>query len=427
MSLVKNEKIEANKVEIHLSIDAKTFSDEINKIYKKESKNFSIHGFRKGKAPRNLVEKMYGEDMFYQDAINELLPAEYDAAMTELNLEPVDRPEVEIVSADKENGVEVKMVITVKPEVKVGEYKGLAVEKNSNKVNEDDVDAEIKRRAERNSRTVTSEEAAKEGDVANINFEGFVDDVAFEGGKGENFDLTLGSGQFIPGFEDQIVGHKAGDELDVNVTFPEQYQPELAGKAAVFKCKVNEVKTVELPEIDDEFVKDISEFETLEELKADIRKGLQEQLDRKVELDLENDLIDQVIETMEADIPEVMFETRVDEMIRDFEMRLQQQGLQLDMYLQYTGGTQETFRASYKEQAEKQVKIRLALEKIVELESLVAEEADVDSEINRMAELYKMEADKVRSLVPIEEVKKDIAVNKAIDLIKASAVITEKE
>ena len=426
MSLVKNEKIEANKVELHFTLEAEAFKTAISKAYRKEAKNFNVPGFRKGKAPRNLIETMYGAEVFHLDAINDLFPDAYEAIIIETGLEPVDRPEVDVVSADVENGVVVKVIVTVKPEVKIGEYKGLKVEKNVNTIKDEEVDQEIERMADRNSRMITREGDAQNGDSANINFEGFVADVAFEGGKGENFDLVLGSGQFIPGFEEQVVGHKAGDAFDVTVTFPEQYQAEdLAGKEAIFKCTINELKTKELPVMDDEFAKDVSEFDTLEELKSDIRKGMQEQADKKVELDVENAIVDLVVDSLEAEVPECMNEARIDEMVREFEMRLDQQGLKLDMYIQYTGATVESFREGFKEQAEKQVKIRLALEKIVELENIVAEEADIEAEIVRIAEAYKMEVEKVRGLIPLDEVKKDLTVNKAIDLLKSTAVITE--
>lgn len=427
MSLLKNEKNDAGQVELQFTLGAEEFAEAISKAYKKEAKNFNVPGFRKGKAPRHLIEKMYGEDVFYSPAVNELFPAAYEAAVKESGIEPVDRPDAEIVSANLTDGVVLKVLVYVKPEVKVGEYKGLKAVKYVNTVADADIDAEINRIADRNSRLLTREGAAENGDTTNIDFEGFTDGVAFDGGKGENFDLTLGSGQFIPGFEDQVVGHKAGEEFDVNVTFPEDYQAkELAGKAAVFKCKLNEVKYKELPVLDDEFAKDVSEYDTLDEFKDSIRKNMQENLDKRSDLDVENELVNQVVDSLEAEIPDCMIENRVDEMVNDFAYRLQSQGLQLDMYLKYSGSTMDEFRAGFRDQAEKQVKIRLALEKIAELEKIEASEEDFEKEVQRIADAYKMEADKVRDMLPADEVKKDLAVNKAIDFVRSSANIKEK-
>lgn len=425
MNLVKSEKLENNSHELQFSIDAATFGAAVDKAFKKEVAKYNIPGFRKGKAPRHMIEKMYGADVFYYPAINDLFPEAYDEAVKESGIEPVDRPEVDVVSANLTDGVVLKAVVTVKPEMKIGNYKGLKATKKVHTVEDSAIDAEIGRMQDRNSRIITREGAAENGDITDIDFEGFVDDVAFEGGKGEHFPLTLGSGQFIPGFEDQIVGHASGEEFDVNVTFPEDYQAEaLAGKAAVFKVKLNEVKHKELPALDDEFVKDVSEYDTLDELKASIRKGMEEQAEKQAELEVENDLVDQVIATMEGDIPSVMIETRIDEMVRDFEYRLQQQGLRLQDYLKYMGGDVQKFRDGFKEQAEKQVKIRLALEAVAKAEGIEATQEDFDNEVKRIAEAYKMEEEKVRGIVPEAEVKKDLAVNKAIDFVKSNAEIT---
>ena len=311
--------------------------------------------------------------------------------------------------------------------MELGDYKGLKATKTVHTVDASEADAEIAQMQQRNARTITREGKAENGDIAVIDFEGFVDGVAFEGGKGENFSLALGSGQFIPGFEEQVVGHEAGEEFDIEVNFPEEYQAkELAGKAATFKIKLHEVKTKELPELDDEFAKDVSEYDTLAELKDSILKRKQEQTDKEDELNVENALVDQVVDGMKAEIPDCMVSNRVDEMVRDFEYRLEQQGLKLEMYLQYTNSTMEKFREGFREQAEKQVKIRLALEKIVELEKIEASEEDFDAEIKRIAAAYQMEEEKIRSVVPAAEVKKDLAVNKAIDFIKSTAVVTEE-
>lgn len=427
MSLVKCEKLENSMVELEFSATAEEFKAAVDKVAKREAKKYTLPGFRKGKAPRHLIEKMYGADIFHYDAINDLFPAAYAAAVEEANVEPVSRPEADVVSSSLQDGVVLKAKVYVKPEITVGEYKGLKATKSVNAVEESRVDEEISRMQQRNGRVVTREGKAEKGDVAKFDFEGFVDGVAFEGGKAENYTLELGSGQFIPGFEDQMIGHEAGDEFDVNVTFPEEYHAkELAGKPAVFKIKLHEVTTKELPALDDEFAKDVSEYDTLDELKASIRKGMEEQAEKQAELEVENALVDQVIETMQGDIPQVMFDNRLDEMVNDYRFRLEQQGLKLEMYLQYLGQTVEEFREGFKEQAEKQVKIRLALEAIAAQEKIEATEEEFEAEINRIAEMYKMEADKVKSLVNETEVKKDLAVNKVIDFIKENAKITQK-
>lgn len=428
MNFIKCEKLEKSMAELQFAIDAEAFKSAVAAVFKKEGKKYAVPGFRKGKAPRSLIEKMYGADVFTYDAINELFPAAFEQAVKEAGVEPVGRPEVSVDAASETEGVTLTVKVPVKPEVKIGAYSGLTVEKTVHTVDEATVDAELKRVQERNARELTREGAAENGDITDIDFEGFVDGVAFEGGKAEHYSLVLGSGSFIPGFEEQVVGHAAGEEFDVNVTFPEEYQAEeLAGKAAVFKIKLHEVKTKELPLLDDEFAKDVSEFDTLDELKANIRKGMEEQNEKQAALAVENDLVDQVIGTIEGDIPEVMYENRMDEMVRDFEYRLAQQGLKLDMYLQYMGQTMDSFRASFKEQAEKQVKIRLALEAVAAAENITASDEEYENEMQRIADQYKMEIDKVKSLVNADEVKKDLAVNKAIDFIKEKAEITEEK
>ena len=428
MNLVKSEKLEKNQHELQFSIDAASFNDAIAKAYKREAGKYNIPGFRKGKAPRHMIEKMYGEDVFQYSAVNDLFPAEYDKAVEASGIEPVDRPEVDIVSMNTEDGVVLKAVVTVKPEMKVGKYIGLKAEKAANTVEDAAVDAEVNRLRERNARLVAREGKAQDGDITDIDFEGFVDGEAFDGGKGEHFSLTLGSGQFIPGFEEQIVGHEAGEEFDVNVTFPEDYHAkELAGKAAVFKVKLNEVQYKELPVADDEFAKDVSEYDTLDEFKASIRKNMEEAAEKQAELEVENALVDQLVATLEGDIPPVMIETRIDEMVRDFDYRLSQQGLRLADYLKYIGGDEAKFREGFKEQAEKQVKMRLALEAVAKAENIEASEEDFENEVKRIADTYKMEVEKVRSIIPVAEVKKDLAVNKAIDFIKSKAEITAKK
>lgn len=427
MKLIKSEKLEKSMQELQFSIDAEAFKDAVAKVFKREGKKYTVQGFRKGKAPRALIEKMYGADVFTYDAINDLFPAEYEAAVQEAAIEVVGRPEVSVESASEQDGVVLTVKVAVKPEVKLGAYSGLTVEKTVHTVEESTVDAELKRVQERNARELTREGAAENGDIADIDFEGFVDGVAFEGGKAEHYKLTLGSGSFIPGFEEQVVGHAAGEEFDVNVTFPTEYQAaELAGKAAVFKIKLHEVKYKELPELDDDLAKDCSDYDTLEEFKASIRKSNQEQLDKQDDLAVENALVDQIIEGMEAEIPQAMYDVRMDEMVNDFAYRVEQQGLTLDNYLKYMGQTMDQFRVSFMPQAEKQVKIRLALEAVAKAEGIVASDEDVDAEIKRIADQYKMEEDKVRELVNVDDLKADLAVNKAIDFVKSHANVVEK-
>ncbi|HIX05398.1 MAG TPA: trigger factor [Candidatus Fournierella pullicola] len=428
MNLVKSEKLEKSMHELQFSLDAETFKAAIEKAYKREGKKYNVPGFRKGHAPRAVIEKMYGADIFHYDAINDLFPEAYEAAVVESGIQPVGRPEADVVSESLEDGVVLKVTVAVKPEIKVGNYTGLKATKKVNTVDDADVEAELVRMQNRNGRIITREGKAENGDTVDMDFEGFVDGVAFEGGKAEHYSLVLGSGSFIPGFEDQLIGHEAGEEFDVNVTFPEEYQAkELAGKAAVFKIKLHEVKTKELPALDDEFAKDVSEYDTLDELKASIRKGMEEQNEKQAALAVENDLVDQVIATIEGDIPEAMYEARMDEAVRDFEYRLAQQGLKLDMYLQYMGQTMESFRASFREQAEKQVKIRLALEAVAAAEQIAASDEELEAELQRVADNYKMELAKVKELVNADEVKKDLAVNKAIDFIRDHAEITEEK
>ena len=425
MNLISCEKLEKSMVELQFSIDAETFKNAVNAAFKREGKKYNVPGFRRGKAPRHMIEKLYGAEVFHYDAVNDLFPAEYEAAVKAAGIEVVGAPEPEVVSMNETDGATLKVKVAVKPEVTLGDYAGLSVTKKVHTVKDSAVDAELARMQDRNGRLLTREGAAENGDTVDIDFEGFVDGVAFEGGKGEHFSLTLGSGQFIPGFEEQVAGHEAGEEFEVNVTFPEQYQAEeLAGKAATFKVKLHEVKTKELPAADDEFAKDVSEYDTLDELKASIRKGMEEQNEKNAELEVENDLVEQIVATLEGDIPPVMFETRIDEMVRDFEYRLQQQGLRLEDYIKYMGGDTAKFREGFKEQAEKQVKIRLALEAVAAAEGIAASEEDFENEVKRIADAYKMEVEKVRGIVPEAEVKKDLAVNKAIDFIKQNADVT---
>ena len=428
MSLVENKNVATNKYELTIKIDAEKFEAAIEKAYRKNVKKIDVQGFRKGKAPRKIIEKMYGEGVFFEDAINDLYPLALQEAITESKLEIVARPEVEVKEVNKEEGVTFVATCVVKPEVTVKDYKGIEVEKEVKPVTDEDIDKKLQGMQERNGRMVDIEDrTAENGDTVVFDFDGYVDGIAFDGGKAEKFTLVLGSGQFIPGFEDQIVGKAIDEEFDVNVTFPEDYHAEeLKGKPAVFKCKLHEIKVKELPELDDEFAKDTSEFDTLDELKADLRKKAEEANEKLANDEVENKLIDKVIENMEGEIPEEMYEARIDDMLRDFDYRLQSQGMNLQMYMQYTGMNVESFRKSFREQAEKQVKVRLALEKIVEVEDIKVDDEAVEAEYAKLAEAYKMEVEQIKSFVPDEEFVRYLAVNKAIELIKDTAKVTDK-
>ena len=428
MNLISCEKLEKSMVELQFSIDAETFKAAVNNAFKREGKKYAIPGFRKGKAPRHMIEKMYGSDIFHYDAVNDLFPEAYEAAVKEAKIDVVGRPDPEVVSMSEADGVVLKVKVAVKPEVELGEYAGLTVTKEAKNVNEADVDAEVKRMQDRNGRLLTREGAAENGDTVDIDFEGFVDGKAFEGGKAEHYSLVLGSGSFIPGFEDQVVGHSAGEEFDVNVKFPEEYgAAELAGKDATFKIKLHEVKYKELPALDDDFAKDVSEYDTLDELKDSIRNNIKTNLDKQAEQKVENDLMAQVIANMKADIPDAMVDSRIDELVQDFEYRISQQGLKLADYLKYMGMNIEQFRAQFKEQADKQVKMRLAMEAIVAKEGITASDEEFEEEVKRIADAYKMEADKVKSIVDAAAVKADLAINKAIDFVKEKANVVTAE
>ena len=428
MNLISCEKLEKSMVELQFSIDADTFKNAVSAAFKRESKKYNVPGFRKGKAPRAMIEKMYGADIFHYDAVNDLFPAQYEEAVKAAGIEVVGAPEPEVVSMSEAEGVTLKVKVAVKPEVTLGEYTGLNVTKKVKTVEDSAVDAELARMQDRNGRLLTREGKAENGDTVDIDFEGFVGDTAFEGGKAEHYSLVLGSNSFIPGFEDQLVGHAAGEEFDINVKFPEEYQAsELAGKDATFKIKLHEVKYKELPALDDDFAKDVSEYDTLDELKASIRKGMEENNDRQADQQVENDLIEQVVNGMQAEIPQAMYDSRVVELVRDFEYRLSQQGLKMDMYLQYMGMTMDQLRAQFADQAEKQVKMRLAMEAIVDKENLVTSDEEFEAEVKRIADAYKMEPEKVKSIVDADAVKKDLAVNKAIDLVKEKANITTEQ
>ena len=428
MSLKATNKVSANRYELTITIDGEKFSAAIDEAYKKNRAKINIPGFRKGKAPKAMIEKMYGEGVFFEDALNLLYNDVVDEAITESGLKVInDKMDFDMVSISKEDGVEFKVTLTTYPEIEIGEYKGLKVEKVSATVEDAEIDAQVKAMADRNARVVSVEDrAAKLGDIAVIDFEGFCDGVAFEGGKAEGHSLELGSGQFIPGFEEQIVGHNIDEEFDITVTFPEDYGAEnLAGKETVFKIKLHEIKVRELPEIDDEFAKDVSEFDTLDELKADIREKLTANKEKAAEEAIENDLVGQIVDSIKGEIPEAMYENRLNQSVEEFAYRLQSQGLDLDTYLKYTNSSIEDFKASMRPQAEGQVKFRLALEKIVELENIKADEKDLEEQYEKLAKDYGMEIEKIKAAIPADAIAEDIAVGKAIDFIKENAVITE--
>lgn len=428
MSLKETKKLETNRYQLEILIDGEKFREAIKEAYKKNGKKINVPGFRKGKAPLHIVETYYGAEVFFEDALNLLYNDVVDEAITESGLKVIDdKMDFDLVSISKEDGVDFKVSVTTYPEIKLKKYKGLKAEKQSVKVEASEITAELKSLAERNARMVSVEDrAAKKGDTAVIDFEGFVDGKAFDGGKAEGHSLELGSGQFIPGFEDQIIGHNIDNQFDVNVTFPKDYGAEdLAGKPAVFKVKLHEIKIRELPEIDDEFAKDVSEFDTLKEFKADLKKKATERKEKAAEEALENDLVQQIVDGIEGEIPEAMFEKRLNQSVEEFAYRLQAQGMDFDTYLKYTGGTIDDFKKNFRPQAEMQVKYRLALEKIVELEKITADDEAIEAEYKKLAEGYGVDADKVKAAIPKSEIEKDVAVGKAIDFIKANAVITE--
>ena len=428
MSLKEAKSIEKNLYELTIDIDSESFKAAVDRVYKRRAKNISVPGFRRGKAPRAIIEKMYGKGIFYEDAINDLIPDAYSDALKESGISAVSQPEFDIDSVD-DNGVVLKAKVYVKPEVEIENYKGIEVEKTVKKTTDEEITAEIDRVRERNSRMIDIEDrAAENGDTANINFEGFVDDKAFEGGKGENHDLVLGSGQFIPGFEEQIVGHKPGDEFDVNVEFPAEYHAEdLAGKKALFKVKLNSLKLKELPAADDDFAKDVSDFDTFADYKADVKKKLDESKEKAADNAVEEQLIDALIERLKADIPEAMFVNETENFVRDYDTRLRMQGLDLKTYFKYTGLDLDTLRQQMRPQAEKQVKTRLALEKIAELENIAVSDDELEAEYKRLAEAYNMEADKIKESIEASALTDDIKVKKAVDLVKAEAKISAKK
>ena len=422
-------KTETNTYTLEVSIGGEEFKAAIVKAYNKQKGKIAVPGFRKGKAPLSVIERYYGKGVFYEDALDILYPEVVGDAIKESGIEAVAAPyDVDVTKID-ETGVEMTMKVTVKPEVEIGEYKGLKAVKADTTVSAADVKKKLEELQERNARLVTVEDrAVKKDDIAVIDFEGFVDGVAFDGGKGEGFELTIGSGQFIPGFEDQIIGHNAGEEFDVNVTFPEAYTPELAGKEAVFKVKVNEIKVKELPALDDEFAKDVSEdADTLAALKKSIKAELTEAKKAQADRDFESALLEQLAANVQGEIPEVMYDNKVEDEINNFAQRLAQQGLNLDGYLKYTGMDMDALKASFRDGAEKQVKLMLAVEKIVALEGIEATDEEAEAKYNEMAEMYKMEAEQIKSFVPVADIKADIVNGKAVQLVVDNAVAEAAE
>ncbi len=422
MSLKSCNLKETNKYEIEVFVDAETFEAAVQKSYKKNIGKINMPGFRRGKAPRQMVEKMYGKDVFYNDAIEECYPAALEAAVVEANLKLVATESLEEI--DTENGFTFKAVVVVEPEVEIDGYKGIKVESKAVRVTEKMISEEIDKVRDRNSRMVTvTDRAAAEGDTAVIDYEGFVDGVAFDGGKAENHNLQLGSGMFIPGFEEQIVGHNAEEEFSIFVTFPTEYHAEnLAGKEAEFKIKLHEIKTKELPELDDEFVKDVSDKETVEDYKKEIKETISKRLKDEKEAQINNDLSEKLIELVQGEIPTQMYDNEVNAMIREFDMRLRSQGLDAMSYLKYTGMDVEGLANMYRPDAEKRVKLRLALDKIAKLENIEITEKDLDEEYAKMAEAYNMTVEQIKPMFTDSALKADLAVQKAMDLVRKEAV-----
>ena len=421
MSLINKELTEKNGYVIEFSIDKETYAKAELEAYKKNVKSMNVPGFRKGKAPMHVIKTFYGKEVFFEDAINACIPEAFEAAITEAGYDIVGNPKFDLVSMDGD--IVLKAEGFVKPEVTIENYKGIEVEKKVVEISEDEINAEIDKARDRNARFIQeSVDAVQDGDTVTLDFEGFVDGVAFEGGKGENYELKIGSGSFIPGFEAQIVGHKIGEDFDVNVTFPEDYSAkDLAGKAATFKCTVKSLK--QLPELDDEFVKDVSEFDTVDEYKADLKSKLTDRAEANAEREVENALAEKLMDLLVAEIPEPMFEAETENYLRDYDTRLRSSGLDLKTYMQYTGLTLDAIRAQLRPQAEKQVKIRLALEKIAVLENLDATEDEINEEFVRIGSTYGVEVDEVKKMIASEDVKADLLTSKAMTLVKANAVI----
>lgn len=420
MNIKSNEKKENSAIELVIEVSAAEFDAAINKVYNKQKKNIMVPGFRKGKVPRKMVEKMYGEQVFFEDAVEEAYPAAYDAALKEAGIVPVAYPKLEIVEVSKD-GFTFKALVTVQPEASVKEYKGLVVAKPEVKVTAADVKAEMKPYIDRASRLVSVDRKAKKGDVAVIDFEGFKDGVAFEGGKGENYSLELGSGSFVPGFEEQVIGMKAGEEKDLDITFPENYTADLAGAAVVFKVKVNEVKERQEPTLDDEFAKDVSEFDTLDEFKKDLKEKLKARRQQQAERDYEAAVIDALLENLVCDVPEAMVDYRADKMVEEQAMRMQQNGLNFQDYLKYMGLSMDDVRAQAKTAADRAVRTALALDAVAKAEGIEVTQEELDAEVKRLAEQFHVTEEEVREVTNESDMKQDLGSKKALELVKSSA------
>ncbi|MDY3711963.1 MAG: trigger factor [Agathobaculum sp.] len=425
MELKNTEKLEHSVVALTIEVTKAELEAAKDKAFKKAGKNITVPGFRKGKAPRKMIEKLYGDGVFFEEAFNIVYPEAMDMAVEKAGIKPVGRADVDLGDPSEEGGLTIIAKVPVEPEVELGEYKGIEVEKESVKVLAADVKAELNRMAQRNARTETVDRKAKKNDTLDIDFEGFVDGVAFEGGKAEHHALTLGSGSFIPGFEDQLIGCKAGDEKDVVVTFPADYHAaELAGKEAVFKCKVHKVEETILPELDDEFAKDVSDScETLDDLKKEITERLKKQRQEVVDQDFEDKVLDAAIATMQADIPEAMYENQIDTLVRDFGYRIQMQGMGLEQYLKMSGTDIGGFRAMFRQQAERQVKSHLLLKKVAEVENIAVSDKEIEEEYAKLAEQYGMEVDKVKAAVATDALAADLRISNALEFLKKHAKV----
>ncbi len=425
MSLKSSTKVDVNTTELVFTADAEAFSAAVEAAFQKQKKQITVPGFRKGKASRKLIEKYYGEGVFYDEAINSLITGELADAIKEAELDLVDNPRIEVVSADMENGVEYKAICITKPEVTIAEYKGIKAPKKVKEITEEDINEAVEQVKQRNARIVSVDDRACEmKDEVIIDFEGFIDGEAFEGGKADDFPLKLGSGQFIPGFEDQVCGHSINEEFEINVKFPEDYQmEEYAGKDAVFKVKINGINTTEYPEFDDELIKDTTEFDTVDEWKADIRTKLEESAKSRADSEFENYIIQKIIDTTEAVIPKCMFDHRIDGLIQNFEAGLKRQGMSVDIYLQYTGMDMDSFRETFQERAENEVKLRLALEKIADNENINPTEEEITERLQEMADDNNMSLDDLRARIPMDSFVTDIRVMRAVEIVKENAVV----
>ena len=424
MSLKSSTLKEANTYEVEVSVDGATFMAAVDKVYKKQVKKINVPGFRKGKAPRMIIERMYGAEIFYDDAMQDCYPDALDAAAKEADLKVISVTALEATEVGKD-GFTFKATVVVEPEIDVKDYKGIEVEAMSTEVTDEMIDHEIEHVRERNSRMVTVDDRpAENGDTVVIDFEGFCDGVAFEGGKAENYNRELGSGNFIPGFEDQLVGHNTDEEFTIDVKFPEEYQnDDLKGKDAQFKIKLHEIKKKELPEVDDDFVKDVSEKDTVAEYREELKEQIAHRLEHEAEHDLDHKLTDAVIEKVEGDIPQQMYDNEAQNMMREMDMRLRQQGMDMNTYLKYTGMEADAVLEMYKPEAEKRVKMRLALEKIAKLEDIKPSEEEIEAEYKKMSESYQMDVEKIKEIIPVESVTEDLSVELAMKLVKDNAVV----